>query len=252
SPAELELIRAGRGDREAVHSGVPWMRLLRSGNLWTLCLMYFCASYGWYFNITYLPSFLEQQYHVEKSSLVGALYKGGPFWLGAACVAGGWLSDRFIRRTGNRKWGRRVFGVVGHGLCGLCYLGCLAAPDAFTFFAWISLAAFFNDLIMGPAWATCQDIGRRYAAIVAGCMNTIGNLGGALAGWLTGAILKWSVASYAADHGLKTEQLSAADRTGGLLTGYHINFVTFGLVYAIAVVLWIGIDATEPVMPDEA
>src|SRR5262249_50779713 len=93
SPAELELIRAGRGDREAVHSGVPWMRLLRSGNLWTLCLMYFCASYGWYFNITYLPSFLEQQYHVEKSSLVGALYKGGPLWLGAAaCPTGGWLT----------------------------------------------------------------------------------------------------------------------------------------------------------------
>ena len=61
---------------------------------------------------------------------------------------------------------------------------------AFTFFLAISLAAFWNDLTMGAAWATCQDIGKRYAAIVAGCMNTIGNLGGAAAGWITGAIVK--------------------------------------------------------------
>jgi MFS transporter, ACS family, glucarate transporter len=250
--AELDLIRAGRTDREAVHSGVPWLRLLRSGNLWALCLMYFCASYGWYFNITYLPTFLEQQYTVDKSSLVGALYKGGPLWMGAvACLAGGWLSDRFIRRTGNRRWGRRLFGVLGHGLCGLCYLGCLVAPDAFTFFLAISLAAFCNDLIMGPAWATCQDIGRRYAAIVAGCMNTVGNLGGAAAGWATGVLLERSLDAYAATQGVAVEHLTAAQKTAGLLHGYHLNFVSYAAVYAVAVVLWLRIDATKPVAPDE-
>jgi hypothetical protein len=181
------------------------------------------------------------------------VYKGGPLWVGAlGCLAGGWLTDALIRRTGSRRWGRRLQGLVGHSLCAVCYLGCLVAPDAFTFFLAISLAAFFNDLTMAPAWATCQDIGRRYAAIVAGCMNTVGNLGGAVAGWLTGVILKNSVATYAAGHGLDPQQLSTVDRTAGLLTGYHINFITFGVVYAIAVLLWLRIDATEPVMPDEA
>ena len=52
--AEIELIRAGETP-EAAHSGVPWGRLLTNGNLWILCMMYFCAAYGWYFNITYLP-----------------------------------------------------------------------------------------------------------------------------------------------------------------------------------------------------
>jgi nitrate/nitrite transporter NarK len=251
--AELELIRAGRTDREAGHANVPWIKLLTSVNLWALCLMYFCGAYGWYFNITYLPKFLEGQYRVKPSDLVGALYKGGPLWLGAlACLAGGLLSDRFIARTGNRKWSRRLFGLVGHGLCSVCYLACLVTPNAFTFFLAISLAAFFNDLTMGPAWATCQDIGKRYAAIVAGCMNTIGNLGGAVAGWVTGTILDHTLAAHAAKLGVPVERMDEAQKAAGLLPGYQINFVSFAAVYAVAVLLWLRVDATTPVVPEEA
>jgi MFS family permease len=256
-PAELDLIRAGRADREAAHAGVPWGKFLTSVNLWALCLMYFCGAYGWYFNITYLPKFLEGQYDVQVKDLVGALYKGGPLWMGAvACLVGGLLSDRFIGRTGNRKWGRRRFGLFGHGLCGLCYLGCLWVPKqkeyAFLFFLSISLAAFFNDLTMGPAWATCQDIGKRYAAIVAGCMNTIGNLGGAVAGWVTGAILDHTLAAHAVSIGVPVEKMDAAQKAAGLLPGYQINFISFAAVYGVAVLLWLRIDATEPVVPEEA
>jgi MFS family permease len=214
--------------------------------------MYFCAAYGWYFNITYLPTFLEQQHGVEKDSLVGALYKGGPLWLGAvACLGGGFLTDWFIRRTGNRKWGRRLFGVIGHSLCALCYLACLATNSAFTFFLAISLAAFFNDMTMGAAWATCQDIGRRYAAIVAGAMNTIGNLGGAVAGFVTAAILNGSLSAHAASLDRPVDQLTAAEKAAGLLPGYHLNFLSFAAVYLLAVFFWFLVDATRPVAPEE-
>jgi MFS family permease len=250
--AELRLIQAGRLDLGAAHQAVPWRRLLTNGNLWRLCLMYFCAAYGWYFNITYLPDFVEQQ-GVDKDSALAAVYKGGPLWLGAlACLAGGWLTDHFIRRTGNRKWGRRLFGVIGHSVCALCCLACVFTyDDPFLFFLAISLAAFFNDLTMGPAWATCQDIGKRYAAIVAGCMNTIGNLGGALAGWLTGVILHHTLAEHARSLGKSLEQLTAAEKVAGNLLGYQINFATFAAAYVIAVLLWLGIDSTKPVLPEE-
>jgi MFS family permease len=254
--AEQALILAGRPREEASHAGVPWLKLLKSGNLWVLCLMYFCAAYGWYFNITYLPRFLEQQYHVDPESTWGAIYKGGPLLFGATtCLIGGFLSDRFIRATGNRRWGRRLFGVVGHSLCGLCYLACLGTGSAFTFFLAISFAAFWNDLTMGAAWATCQDIGRRYAAIVAGCMNTIGNLGGAAAGFLTGYILDLTLAAHARHLGVTVRALQkdpnlAADRAAGLLPGYQINFFIFAAVYGVAVVLWFFVDATRPVAPE--
>jgi nitrate/nitrite transporter NarK len=250
--AELSLIREGTDHVGPAHQGVPWRRLLTSQNLWALCLMYFCGAYGWYFNITYLPTFLAEQYSVDPKSLVGALYKGGPLWMGAiACLIGGWFTDRLIQRTGNRKWGRRLLGITGHGLCGICYLSCLTTSSAFSFFLAISLAAFFNDLTMGSAWACCQDIGKRYAAIVAGCMNTIGNLGGAVAGWTTGQILKLSLEKHAALNQLDLDKISAADRAAGLTYGYQINFVTFALVYFVAVVLWLRVDATEPVVPEE-
>jgi MFS family permease len=243
---ELHIIRAGRTDEDALHRRVPWLGLLTSTNIWALCLMYFCASYGWYFNITYLHKFLEQQHGVDPRSIIGAIYKGGPLWMGAiACLVGGWLTDRFIHRTGNRKWGRRLFGVAGHGCCALCYFGCMFAPSAFGFFLAISLAAFFNDLTMGSAWACCQDIGKRYAAIVAGCMNTIGNLGGMAAGWATGYILDQSLDAYSHTLGSTPEQLSAAEKAAGLLPGYQINFVIFVVAYVLAALLWLRIDATK-------
>jgi MFS family permease len=249
--AELNLIRHG-GDVKAAHANVPWLKLLTNINLWALCLMYFCGAFGWYFFITYLPKFLETQFHVEPDDLLGSIYKGGPLLFGAAsCLVGGWLSDQFIRRTGNRKWGRRLFGVVGHGLCAASWFVCLFMPSAFLFALTISLAAFWNDLTMGASWATCQDIGKRYAAIVAGCMNTIGNLGGAAAGWLTGTILEHRLEAYRLAHDLaENDKLPADVQAAVLLPAYHLCFVLFGLVYVVAVALWLRIDSTQVVAPE--
>jgi len=245
--AELALIGAGETHHEE-HANVPWAKLFKSGNLWALCLMYFCAAYGWYFNITYLPNFLEEQYGVPKTSFVGSIYKGGPLMLGAAgCLIGGFLTDWYIRRTGNRRLGRRLLGIIGHILCAGCYLSCIWMPDPFTFFLAISFAAFFNDLTMGSAWATCQDIGGRYSAIVAGCMNMIGNLGGAVAGFVTGYILELSVAAKASSLSVAETALSQQEKLAGLKQGYHIAFISFACVYALAVFFWLRIDATKRV-----
>jgi MFS family permease len=234
--AELELIRRDQRP-EASHAGVPWMALLTSGNLWLLCLMYFCGSFGWYFNITWLPGYLKDHFGVTAETTgywTTSLLTGAPLLVGSlACFIGGMLTDAFIRRTGNRKWGRRLFGVLGHGACGACYLVSLASGNPWLFVGSITLAAFFNDLTMGAAWASCLDIGGRYSGIVAGCMNTIGNLGGFAAGLTTG----WVLQRFSPDRGY-------AD---GL--NWQINFLSFAAVYAIAAVLWLNFDATRPVVP---
>jgi ACS family glucarate transporter-like MFS transporter len=217
---------------EPAHANVPWGRLLSSGNLWTLCLMYFCAAYGWYFNITWLPKYLGEVYGITKETYgiwKMSLLAGAPLLLGSlACLVGGLLTDAFIRRTGNRKWGRRLFGVVGHGACALCYFLSLTATSPWLFVLAIALAAFWNDITMGSAWASCLDIGRQYSGIVSGCMNTIGNLGGAAAGYATGWVLQHFQPN-----------------------GWPINFAIFGGVYVIAMLLWLRFDATRPVVPAE-
>ena len=261
--AERQLIRAGIGhEADKAAAAVPWGRLFRSRTLWALCLMYFCMSYGWYFNLSYLPDYLEQQHGVARADWVGSLYKGGPLIFGAVgCLLGGYLTDFYIRRTGNRRWGRRIFGIFGHIVCVPLYLYCLIAPSAWTFALALALTGFFNDLAMGSCWAACQDVGRKHAAIVAGCMNTIGNLGGAAATWLTGTILGLSLNTYAQAHGLNLDALKADPSQkgvldealrNGLLPGYQINFIIFAAVYIVAVFLWFGIDATKPVLPEDA
>jgi MFS family permease len=227
--AELRLIRADAVRGHDAHSNVPWAALLTDLNLWTLCLMYFCAAYGWYFNITYLPKYLKEAYGVTEAShgfWSTNVMAGLPLLLGSlACLVGGLLTDSFIRRTGNQKWGRRLFGMIGHGVCAVFYFLALTASSPWVFVGCIALAAFWNDITMGSAWASCIDIGGRYSGIVSGCMNTIGNLGGAVAGTTTGWILD----------GFGPE------------TGWTVNFVSFGLVYVAAVFFWLRFDATKQV-----
>lgn len=247
--AEVNLITAGEDHGRA--TSVPWGKLLRSVNLWVLCLMYFCAAYGWYFNITYLPGYLQEFFHFRPGDKwtgqwwAFSLMAGAPLLLGSVgCLVGGVLSDFFIKKTGDRKWGRRLFGVVGHSLCAVCYFLAIPASNLgspWLFILAIAMAAFWNDITMGASWASCLDIGRKYSGIVSGCMNTVGNLGGFMAGFLTGYILDRARAVAPPD----------ASTVDAARPGWTINFLIFGGVYVVATLLWLWFDATKPVAPDE-
>lgn len=237
----------GSRARSSGHA-LSWRALLASGNLWILCLMYFCVNYGWYFNITYLTSFLRDRYQLPDGSVLGSVYKGGPLWVGAAgCLAGGWLADLLARRWGDRGKARRTLAAVALAACSACWLVARAAPTAETFFLGVSLAAFLNDLVLASAWATCQDIGGRHAAVTAAWMNTIGTLGAAAAGWITGWQIEWAVLSRAGDLGVPTVALSSADRLTALLAGYDAVFVSYAAVYLVAAACWLWLQPTKPI-----
>jgi len=104
---------------------------------------------------------------------------------------------------------------------------------------------------MGPAWAVCQDIGRRYAAIVAGAMNMIGAVGSAAANWATGFLIQRSLAAHALRLGVQPKGLSAVERAAGELPGYHLNFLIFAGVFVLGAICWLKIDASRPVADQE-
>ena len=248
--AERELIAAGRG-AAVKHGNIPWATLLMNGNLLCLYLMYFCPTYGWYFNITYLPGCLETRYDVAPTSLVRALYKGGPLWLGAAgCILGGFLTDRLLRGGVSRRWSRRLPGMLGHLLCAGCCLAAAFAPTAFWFFLAISLAAFFNDLMMGSTWAICQDVGARHTAVLAGFMNTAGSLGAAAAGWFSGLILERHLHAQAVVAAVNVETLPEELKRAALIDGYSANLMVFAMVYLVAALCWFGINAEKSLPGD--
>jgi MFS family permease len=235
--AERDLIDRGRVTIQGPVQ-VPWGKLVRSGNLWAVCGMYVVTNFCWYYLMYSLPGSLKAHFTDWNSTSGGkmllAILAGCPLLIGMfGCLLGGTLSDRYIRRTGDRKWGRRLFGMVGYGGAGLCYFAAamvkwLDPENLFLFAGFLILMGFMNDLIMAPAWAVCQDIGQDYAATVSGAMNMFGNLIGAAFGILvTGLILK----TYKGDQGV------------------IICFIVYGIVYFVGVGLWAMIDPTKPIVP---
>ncbi len=253
SQAEKDLILEGReNDTKQAHFDKSLLKMLYHPNTLLLCAMYFCLNFGWYFNLNYLPAIMNDHFMMEKDEWWGALYKGGPLLLGAVgCYLGGWITDRMIQRGGRKNLARRIPAVVGNLCAGLSYLGCLWAlqtNNVLGFALFIALTGFFNDLTMAPTWACCQDVGGRISAIVAGTMNMIGNLGGAVVTYLTGSILTASKVAYAQEKGIDLASLTRReDLREALFGGYVTNMWMFAGVYFLAVLCWLFIQAEKPV-----
>jgi len=39
---------------------VPWQKLISSRTVWLLWIQYFCLTYGWFFYVTWLPTYLKE------------------------------------------------------------------------------------------------------------------------------------------------------------------------------------------------
>src|SRR6266849_1958324 len=216
--AERAFIVAGRGVVPA-HHHVPWRKMLSSISVWALCLMYGFGGFSANFYVTLLPIYLRdhQQLSPEDTTWVTS----APFGFGmVACAAGGILSDRFIRRTGRRKWGRRLNGLIGLSAGALGWLALDWVHDPWSI-AFVVCAIFFcNDLNMGPAWASCADIGRRYAGTIGGAMNMIGNILGVAGNLIAGFFFQ-------------------RGQTGLL-------FVIYAASFGLAALCWLFVDVTKP------
>lgn len=238
--AEQELIKEGKAPPTG-HAGVPWGRIFGNKNVWALCLMYMVTNFNWYFIMYNLPGALKSQFTELQGTFFGqlqlAILGGAPLLVGMfGCLAGGMLTDALIKKTGNRKWGRRTFAMIGYGMAGVFYL--LATQfigQLWPFAICLILVGLFNDLIMAPSWAAAQDIGRRYSAIVSGSMNMIGNLGATLGIYMTGKFIK----AYTVDGKL--------DEQGC----FSILFTIYAAVYMLGVVAWLFIDASKPIPLDD-
>src|SRR5271157_3085787 len=173
--AELHLIGT---DPPTPHPAVPWRAILRHRGLLALCLMYSGAIYGWYFYLTWLPTYLLRARGFDLRS-VGWRAALPLLAIAFGVLGGGWLSDLLSRRFGPTA-GRRFPGLVGLPAAALCVLGAVATPAPLTAMYLLAAAAGLAALGVAPAWAVCLDLGGPHAGVVSGAMNTFGNLGGVL------------------------------------------------------------------------
>lgn len=191
---ELEEIRRNQPLTPARSLSIDWSALLGNRNLWAICIMYAGYTYGLYFYLTWLPTYLLKARGVSLSTL--GFWAGLPLLFGAASnVAGGAISDSIARRAGLR-WGRCLPAGMGLFLSSLLLLLSLALKNPVQ--ALIAMVASFAcaDVILGPAWATCLDIGKEQAGTVTGFMNSFGQVGGFISplvvGWIVGRWGSWN------------------------------------------------------------
>jgi MFS transporter, ACS family, glucarate transporter len=187
SAEELSYIEANRRFRSSDHH-IPWQKILRSPNMWALMLMFHFYMYGAYFFTGWLPTYLKEGRHFDKSEM--QLFATLPFVLGAiGCLIGGYLSDWLSKRYGLRV-GRRTLGIVGMGASSLIILLAALSPENTTSAYLLAAGMGFKDLTLPVAFAVCVDIGKSRSGTVSGAMNMVGQMGAVFLGVLFGYIVK--------------------------------------------------------------
>lgn len=188
--AELELLKETQ-QNSAGHMNVPWGKLLSSPTVWLLWLQYFCFSYGWYFYITWLPTYLKEARGLELQK--SALLAGLPLFMGGiGSMLSGWLAAWLIRRHFNVTRTRRTLAVIGYlAAAGMLLLSPNLADPVPAMIA-MGFASFALDLALPGCWSTCMDVGGRYAGTLSGSMNMAGNIAGGVAPVAVGYILQSS------------------------------------------------------------
>jgi MFS family permease len=224
--AERELLR-GNAKLLPGRAPIPWRKARVSSQFWLLCAQYFCHSYGFYFYISWLPTYLRDARHVTL--MAGALLSGLPLFCGGiGCTVGALLTKPLTRLTGSLARTRRMMAFTGFaGACALLLVSTTVASPVIAMLI-IGAAGFFSDLVMPNAWPTTMDVGGRFAGTLSGAMNMSGNIGGSLAPIAIPFILKHSNHNWAL-----TFYLSAA-------------------VYLFGGVCWLFLDPVTPIEKDLA
>ncbi|HEX4228468.1 MAG TPA: MFS transporter [Bryobacteraceae bacterium] len=176
SAVERDLIESTRG-LPPDHGG-SFAHVFRTPSLLPLCLQYFANTYGFYFFITWLPTYLLKSRGMAHAEL--AVFAGMPLLLSVvADVTGGMTTDALSRRFGLRV-GRCGVGSVAYFVAGIAMVSgtLIREPHAAGFL--IALGGAASMFTLAPSWATAIELGGSNAAVLSAVMNTSGQVGGVL------------------------------------------------------------------------
>jgi len=219
SAKERDFIEATRGVA-AAKDQESWLTVFKTPTVWPLCVQAFANSYGFYFFITWLPTYLAEAHGMKGAEW--ATFSGLPLMLSfVADLTGGEGSDRLARKIGLRN-ARRVFGVGGYALAAVAIFLATQLPSGFAAGLFIAIGGACSMLTLAPAWASAVDVGGRHAGVTAGVMNTVGQVGG---------ILSPIVLAYLVD----------------ATANWNLPLMVLAAIYAVAGVAWLAINPEQRV-----
>jgi MFS family permease len=199
---------------------VPWGKFLGSGSVWLLSLQYLCLSYGFWFYVTWLPTYIKEVFHMKDADrYFAALLAGLPLFLaGISVYLTGKVTPWLVARVGSTAKVRRALGVIGHGVaCAMLLVSILFKDPLWAMLA-MGVSCFGNDMAMPGSWTAVMDLGGRFAGTLGGFMNMIGMIGGLLAPYTIPRILE------------------AAGNN------WNVPIVVLASAYFIGALAWLGVD----------
>ena len=221
--AERELLRES-SHNAAGHGDVPWERFVTSQQVCMICLQYFCLAYGWFFYVTWLPTYFNEARHLDLKSV--AFFSIAPLFLGGlANPVSVWVTSRLASAIRSVAKARRIMAYAGFtGAAGFLVFSTRLSDPLLATLA-IGMASFSNDLVMPGAWGACMDVGGKHAGSLSGAMNMAGSIGGAISPLAIGYILSWTN------------------------NNWNLTFYVSAAIYLCGIFCWMFLD---PVTPLEA
>ncbi len=175
TPAEVEMIERTRELPPPHAPGGSWKEVFRIPSMIPLCLQYVANSYGAYFFMTWLPTYLIKARGMSTVEL--AIFSGLPLTLSAiADVTGGVATDALSRRFGVRI-GACGVGVVAYVLAAAAMLAGTLAANPRTAGTLIAVGGACSMFTLAPSWSTAIALGGRNTALLSSVMNTSGQVG---------------------------------------------------------------------------
>lgn len=181
--------RSGTAISPVQKGGPGFLELLTHRSVWGTCGGLFGANYVLYFEITWLPYYLQRERHFSMGTM--AKISGvGYLCYSAGAALFGWLSDRWIAAGGTPTMVRKTFAGVGAGTAGLLLLGCaLTGPSLSVVLLLLAFGA--GGMCGSNIWAITQTLaGPRMAGRWTGFQNFMGNLAGFFAPIITGFVVE--------------------------------------------------------------
>src|SRR5262249_5711998 len=140
-----------------------------------LCIQYFANSYGSYFFMTWLPTYLIRARGMTTVEL--AIFSGLPLTLSAiADITGGIATDALSRRFGARL-GACSVGLVPYLIAGAAMVAGTLAQNPRIAGTLIAIGGAASMFTLAPSWATAIGLGGRNTALLSSVMNTVGQVG---------------------------------------------------------------------------
>lgn len=183
------VVRALPADRNITETSFAMRNLVGRWSLWSMGVGHFCANFGFYFLLAWLPLYLVQQRGMTIIEMT-MLATVGYAVQAVAAIALGSLSDRWTNSGRPEAAVRRWMMIVGQLVLGACIAGIFIAHDLFAIALLLSIAGICIAAGSLNLYAVAQMFaGRRASGTWVGIQNAMGNLAGITGPVISGIII---------------------------------------------------------------